>query len=77
MTMDKPVLENKKLILDIMIKGSFICQMQMPYCPLFPVTAKQVCDFVVEKRPSLKGKDFNVEFSNATPLFRNDANVIL
>ena len=75
--MNKPVLETKKLILDVMMNGSFICQIQMPYCPLFPVTKKQVNDFVVEKRPSLKGKAFSVEYSNATPLFRNDANVIL
>lgn len=69
------VLQKSTLVLDIMIKGTFICQIQMPYCPLFPLDEKEVSDYVTEKRPSLKGKDFTIEFSTNAPLLRTDTNV--
>ena len=72
----KNVLEKKMLTLDIMLNGMFVCQMKMPHCPLFPLDEKEVSKFVTDKRPSLKGKPFNIEFSNATPLFKTDTNVV-
>ena len=69
------VLKKDILVLDVMLNGMFVCQMQMPYCPLFPPKKKEVSKFVTDKRPSLKGKPFNIEFSNAKPLFKNDSNV--
>jgi hypothetical protein len=75
--MANTVIQKNVLVLDIMLNGSFICQMKMPHCPLFPVDEREVNKFVTDRKPSLKGKAFKVEFSNAAPLFRGDANVIL
>ena len=69
------VLEKKMLVIDIMLNGMFVCQMQMPHCPLFPVDQAEVRRYVVEKKPSLTGKPFTVEYSNAKPLFKNDTKV--
>lgn len=73
--MAQTVINKSFVILDIMLSGAFVCQMKMPYCPLFPLNWNDVNKFVVGKRPSLKGKKFNIEFSNAAPLFRSDAKI--
>ena len=31
-------------------------------CPLFPITEEELAKFVEEKRPSLKGKNYNIAF---------------
>ena len=54
---------NKKIYLDIMLNGRFFCQMPYEYCPLFPIKEKEVQQFVEKKRPSLKGKDYSINFS--------------
>lgn len=54
----------KVIYLDIMIKDRFVCQLTYEYCPLFPIEEKDVIDFVLKKRPSLKRKKFTIEFSN-------------
>lgn len=46
----------KVIYLDIMIKDRFVCQLTYEYCPLFPIEEKDVIDFVLKKRPSLKRK---------------------
>jgi len=50
--------------LDIMMNGRFVGQ--LPYTPnsLFPLTEEQAVRYVVDKRPSLKGKDFKIAFSD-------------
>ena len=75
--MKNTVLSKNVIILDVMLKGSFVCQVKMPYCPLFPLDMKEARKYVAEKKPTLKGKEYVVEVSNAMPLFKNDANVVL
>lgn len=52
----------KTLFLDVMLNGRFVCTLKYRYCPLFPIDAKDVSDFVISKRPTLKNKPFNVVF---------------
>lgn len=55
----------KKIVyLDIMINGRFFTQLTYEYCPLFPIEEKELYDFVISKRPTLKDKKFFVLFSN-------------
>lgn len=58
------VLANKSVYLDIMLKGRFIKQLRYEYCPIFDVKAKDLKKFVESKMPSLKGKGYNINFSN-------------
>ena len=53
----------KTVYLDIMLDGRFYCQLRYEYCPLFPVEERAIKDYVLSKRPSLKGKDFIINFS--------------
>lgn len=32
------------------------------YCPLFPIEERELHDFVVSKRPTLRNKNFRIEF---------------
>ena len=73
--MANTVLQKSVIVLDIMLNGSFVCQMKMPYCPLFPLDEREVYRFVTEKKPSLSNKPFKAIPSNAAPLFRGDANI--
>ena len=50
----------KKCYLDIMVAGRFYCQLPFLYAPIFSVTEDEIREYVVEKRPSLKNKEFNV-----------------
>lgn len=52
----------KDLIFDVMLNGRFIYTLKYRYCPLFPITQKEIAKFVEEKRPSLKGKNYNIAF---------------
>ena len=63
----------KQILLDIMLGGKFICQLKydgMPFPELIDGKVVPVYDsddlekFVYEKRPSLRGKDIRIEFSN-------------
>ena len=63
----------KQILLDIMLNGRFICQLKyegMPFPELINGKVVPVYDsedmerFVFEKRPSLRGKDIRIEFSN-------------
>ena len=62
----------KKVLLDIMLNGRFICQLKYEGMPfperidgkIVPVyDAEDMARFVFEKRPSLKGKDIRIEFA--------------
>lgn len=55
---------DKIVYLDIMLDGRFYVQLIYRYCPLFPLEEKEIRDFVISKRPSLKNKDFTISFSN-------------
>ena len=52
------------IYLDVMEKGKFICQLAYKYCPLFPISISKVEAYIYKLRPSLRGRNINVEFSN-------------
>ena len=63
----------KKVLLDIMLGGKFICQLSYDKRGYPEVIDGEVKEshrledlerFVFEKRPSLRGKDIRIEFSN-------------
>ena len=64
----------RELLLDIMLGGRYVCQLKYTKrgFPLIlqdgkvteSIDIKDLEDFVVEQKPSLKGKDFRIEFSN-------------
>jgi len=50
------------LTFDVMLEDRFVCTLKMKYCPLFPLTEKEICDFIESKRPTLKGKKYHIAF---------------
>lgn len=52
----------QELVFDVMLKGRFICTLRYKYCPLFPVKDTELISFVEQKRPTLKGKPYNICF---------------
>lgn len=50
------------LTFDVMLNGRYVCTLKYDYCPLFPVEASRLSDFVESKRPSLRGKPFKIVF---------------
>lgn len=51
--------------LDIMQGDRFLCQLPYEYCPLFPLNAREVADYVLTRRPSLKGRpNITIAFSD-------------
>ena len=66
-------MSKNKILLDIMEKGHFICQLKydgMPFPEFIDGEVVSVYDsedikkFVYSKRPSLVGRDIRIEFSN-------------
>lgn len=49
---------------DVMKDGRFVCTLNYRYCPLFPVTVKDLEEYVISKRPTLRGQRFNIEINN-------------
>lgn len=54
----------KNILIDVMEKGTFLCQVRYPYCPLWPLDVKEVRKYIEDKRPSLKGRKFQIYQSN-------------
>ena len=54
--------KNKALFLDIMLNNRFVCTLKYMYCPLFVIRKEELLKFVLDKRPSLKGKPFRIMF---------------
>ena len=52
----------KTLIFDVMLYDRFVCTLRYKYCPLFPIEERELHDFVVSKRPTLRNKPFRIEF---------------
>lgn len=52
----------EKLKFDVMLRDRYICTLTYEHCPMFVLTEKEIVDFVVSKRPSLKGKPFYIAF---------------
>ena len=64
---------SKPILIDITERGHFICQLKYEGMPfpemidgeIIPVyDSEDIEKFVYEKRPSLRGKDRRIEFSN-------------
>lgn len=54
--------KNKALFVDIMFNDRFVCTLKYMYCPLFVIRKEELLKFVLDKRPSLKGKPFRIMF---------------
>ena len=54
--------KNKALFLDIMLNDGFVCTLKYMYCPLFAIRYEELIKFVLDKRPTLKGKPFRIKF---------------
>lgn len=54
--------KQKALFLDIMLHGRFVCTLKYMYCPLFMINYDDLLKFVLDKRPTLKGKPFRIMF---------------
>ena len=59
-----PPITKRVVYLDIMMDGRFVGQLPYTPNPLRPLTEEQAVSYVVDKRPSLKGKDFKIAFSD-------------
>ena len=55
-------LKNKGIIFDVTLNGRYVCSMSMVYDPRFPISQQKWIDYVLKKRPDLRGKDFRIEF---------------
>lgn len=53
---------NKILKFDVMLNGRFVHSFKYEYCPLFPIDSEELKAFVLKKMPTLKNKDFRIEF---------------
>lgn len=53
----------RDFIFDVMLNGRFVCTLNYPFCPLFTLTQKELEEFVEKKRPTLKGKNYNIVFT--------------
>lgn len=54
----------KTLFVDVMLKERFVFTLRYRYCPLFRLDLEDVAKEVVKRRPSLKGKPFQMWFDN-------------
>ena len=54
----------KTLFVDVMLNDRFVFTLRYRYCPLFRINLEDVAKAVVEKRPSLKGKPFQLWIDN-------------
>ena len=52
----------KDFVFYIMLDGRFVCTLKYKYSPLFPIDFEELKKFILKKRPTLKGKDFRIEF---------------
>lgn len=54
----------KIVYLDIMVGNVFVAQLPYKVNPIFPATDKELREYVVSKRPTLRNKKFVIAFSN-------------
>lgn len=47
---------------DVMLWDRWICTLRYPHSPIFVLTVKELEDFVIEQKPSLKDKPFKIAF---------------
>ena len=49
---------------DVMVNGRYYHTMTYPHCPAFRLNLNKVYDYVVQRLPTLKGKQIELEFYN-------------
>lgn len=54
-------IDMKTLTFDVMLGDRYVCTLHYEYCPLFPIEERELHDFVVNKRPTLRNKNFRIE----------------
>lgn len=52
----------KTFVFDVMLNGRFICTLKYKYNSIFPINLEELKEFILNKRPTLKGKDFRIKF---------------
>lgn len=60
--LNEPFKGCKKLEADVMLKDRFIATVVYNRNPIFPVDVNTIKKLVIEKLPSLKGKNFEIYF---------------
>lgn len=50
----------KTVVFDVMCDGKFVMQVKHKWCPAFPINLEEVAKEVVERRPTLKGKNIEL-----------------
>lgn len=71
------MVKNNAIKFDVMLKDRYVCTMQMPLglnqligydgdMPVFNLSKSDVKKYVEQKRPSLKGKKYHIEFVTKT-----------
>ena len=60
----------KTFVFDVMLNGRFVCTLKYKYCALFPIDFEDLEKFVLQKRPTLKGKDFRIAFQEVKHMAR-------
>ena len=53
-------MEKKIIKFDVMLDGYFVHTFRMEVHPVIPPSDKEIYNYVVERLPTLKGKDFKV-----------------
>ena len=52
----------KTLTFDVMLGDRYVCTLHYKYCPLFPIDTDELHEFVVNKKPTLRNKEFRILF---------------
>ena len=47
----------KELTFDVMLGDRYVCTLKYKYCPLFPIDPDELQEFVISKRPTLRGEE--------------------
>lgn len=50
------------LVFDVMLDDRYINTFHYPFSRLFPIDESHLSKFVINKLPTLKGKDFKIKF---------------
>ncbi len=50
----------KVLFIDVMLHDRFVFTLKYSYCPLFKIDLDDVYSKVIEQKPTLKGKPFEI-----------------
>lgn len=63
------------LTLDIMLGDRFVCTLRYKHNPAFILTVKELADFVVSKRPTLRDKPFRIFFAKKISLTKKSHSI--